>query len=167
LGSDEHAPGRGRGLGEAGKDFDPQPAAGQGTDPIETSLVEINGGTTAIDTNRFLGEGILGDLENDRSIGEKDHGTVGLGVSTVGDGIDTQGRVLVEPHQIGVGKNDLHPRLTGGIHAVSTHQGHINDRFQAFLLVGGLHGRIALEVRDVAQRGHLVLARGHRYAAQC
>jgi hypothetical protein len=64
----------------------------------------------------------------------------------VGDGIETQGRVFVEPHQIGVGENDLHPRFTGGVDPIAPHQWHIDDRFQAFLLADWLNGRIALEV---------------------
>jgi hypothetical protein len=49
LGADQHPSRRGRGLCEAGKDLDPQPAAGQGPDPVETSLVEVDGGAATID----------------------------------------------------------------------------------------------------------------------
>jgi hypothetical protein len=146
LGPDQHAPGRGRGFGEAGKYFDPQPSTGQRLDPIEAPLVEINGGTTAIDSDWFLGKSKLGDLEDDRSVGKEDNGALSLGIAAEGDGIETQGRVFVEPHQIGVGENDLHPRFTGGVDPIAPHQRHIDDRFQAFLLVGWLNGRITLEV---------------------
>jgi hypothetical protein len=167
FGSDQHAPGRGRGLGKSGKDFDAQPTTGQRLNSIEPSFVEIDGGTTAIDPDWSVGKSKLGDLENDRSVGQKYHGALGLGVPAVGNGIETQCGVLVEPHKIGVGKNDLHPGFTSGVDPIATHQRHIDDRLQAFLLVDWHNGRIALEVWDVAQRGHFVLARGHRDAAEC
>jgi len=52
----------------------------------------------------------------------RSHGALGVGITTVGDGIEAQGRVLVEPHQVGIGENDLHPRLTGGVDANALHR---------------------------------------------
>jgi hypothetical protein len=151
LGTNENASSRGRGFGEAGQNFDSQSTSRQGMDAVETPLVEIDGGTTAIDPDRFLGEGKLGDLEDDRPIGKEDDGTLGIGVTTAGNSIDAQGRVLVEPQDVGIGKNDFHPRFSGGIHAVASHQRHIDDRFQALFSAGRLHGCVAFEIRDVAQ----------------
>jgi hypothetical protein len=151
LGADQHAPRRGRSLGKAGKDLDPQPTAGQGPDPIETSLVEVHGGATAIDPDWFGGKSKLGDLEDDRPVGKEDYRALGLGISAVGNGIETQGRVLVEPQQIGIGENDLHPCFTCGVDPISPHQRHIDDCFQALFLAGWLNCRIAFEVGDVAQ----------------
>jgi hypothetical protein len=146
LSSDQHAPGRGRGFGEAGKDLDPQATTGQGLNSIETSLIEIHGCTTAIDPDWFVGQSKFGDLEDDRTVCKEDHGAFGLCIAAEGNGIETQGRVFVKPHQVGVRENDLHPRFTGRIDPVAPHQRHIDDRFQAFLLAYWLNGRIAFEV---------------------
>jgi hypothetical protein len=166
LGPNQHTARRCGGFGKTGNDLDPQPAAGQRAESIEAALVEIDGGSAAVDPRWLRGEGELGDLDEDRPLREEDHGSFCIGIAAVGNGIKAQGGVLVEPHRIAVSQDDLHPRLTGGVHAIAADQRHIDDCFETFLLTHRLHGRVALEVRNVAQRGHLVLARGHRYAAK-
>jgi hypothetical protein len=120
-------------------------------DSIEASLVEIYGGTPAIDPNRFAGQIEFGDLENDRTVCKEDHSAFGLRIAAESYGIETQSRVLVEPHQIGVGENNLHPRFAGGVDPIAAYERHIDNRFEAFLLADRLNSRIALEVGDVAQ----------------
>jgi hypothetical protein len=151
LRTDQDTARRSRGFGESGNHLDPQSTIGQCAESVQAALIEIDGGTASVDPHRFLGEGKLGDLDDDRPLGEEDHGSLGVGIAAVGNRIETQGRVLVEPHRVAIGEDDLHPRLTGGVDAVSTDQGHIDDRFEAFLLTHRLHGRVALEVRNVAQ----------------
>ena len=58
----------------------------------------------------------------------------GIGIAAVGNSIETQGGVFVEPHRVAVSEDDLHPRLTGGVDAVSADQRHIDDRLEAVFL---------------------------------
>jgi hypothetical protein len=167
LGADQHSAGRCRGFGETGKDLDAEPTAGERSNPIEAALVEVDGRAAAVDPNRFLGQGVLRDFEDDRAFGEKNHRAVGVRITAVGDGIEAQRRVLVEPHDVGVGKDDLHSRLTGRVHAIAAYQRHVDDGLEVFVTAKRLHGGKTLEVGYVAQRGHLVLSRGHRDSAEC
>jgi hypothetical protein len=114
-------------------------------------LVKVDRGPATVDTNRFLGKRKLRDFEDDGAFGKEDHGAIGIGIATVGDGVEAQGRVLVEPHDIGIGKNDLHPCLAGRVHAIAANQRHVDHGLKAFVTAERLHGGETLEVGDVAQ----------------
>jgi len=163
----DRGPRGGGGFREAGQDLDPQTAGGQGLQTVKSVLVEIDRRGARVDPRRFRGQSMLADLNDQRAVGEEDHRAFGFGITAERHGVETQSRVLIEPHRVAVGEHDFHPTLAGGVHPVARHQRHVDDGLNGFFRIGGQHRGVPFEVRDVAQRGQVVLVRGHNHTTYC
>ncbi len=100
-------------------------------------------------------------FQHDRAVGQKEDRSVTPGITTQGDCIQRNRGVLVHPQYGPVGQDRLHSRLSSGIQPISGHQRHVDDGFQCFLAPGRKDRGVPFEVGYVAQRGRIVLNRGH------
>lgn len=154
---------RRNGLGEAFPDLDPQTTGPQNFDSEDSRSLKVYRFRSTVDSGRVQLLDGCRQLQHHRAVGKKEDRAITSSIPTEGHRIQRNGCVLIHPHHGPVSQNDLQSRLASGVQSVSAHQRHIYNGFKSFFASGRKDGCVAFQIGDVAQRGRIVLNRGHSH----